>query len=335
MANWALHKGQKALAEVSKAHNIQLRLFHGRGGTVGRGGGRANQAVIALPPECHNGKIRFTEQGEVISFRYANRSIAHRHLEQVVNAMMKTTAAFMRGNHAGGQAPDKTYSEIMESISRTSMEAYRELIDHEDFWSWYIKITPIEHISHLPIASRPISRKSSDEVDFDSLRAIPWVFAWTQTRFNVPGWYGVGSGLDSVIRADKKNLAALQKLYKEWSFFTAVINNAQREMARANLVVSDIYARRSGNDFHKRIHTEFDRTRKAILQVTGQDEILSNNPVIQKSIRLRNPYTDVLNLLQYEMMERWSDPDYKEKDKLRNLLFSSINGIAAAMQSTG
>jgi phosphoenolpyruvate carboxylase len=334
MANWALHKGQKNLAQVSLKHNVDLRLFHGRGGTVGRGGGRANQAVTALPPECHNGRIRFTEQGEVISFRYASKPIAQRHLEQVVNAMMKSTGKFRKGTHLKTTPPDETYAGLMEQISAASMKSYRKLIDDEAFWQWYIKTTPIAHISHLPIASRPISRKSSDEVDFEGLRAIPWVFAWTQPRYNVPGWYGVGSGLAEVIK-DPKAKKALQKLYKEWSFFIAIVNNAQREMARANLVVSKMYSKDGDNVFHERITEEFQAAKHAILQVTGQDELLAVNPVIQKSIRLRNPYTDVLNLLQVEMMQRWERADDEERKMLRSLLFSSINGIAAAMQSTG
>ena len=334
MANWALHKAQKELAQVSLKHDVDLRLFHGRGGTVGRGGGRANQAVTALPPECHNGRIRFTEQGEVISFRYASKPIAQRHLEQVVNAMMKSTGRFRKGLHQQSVPPDETYSDLMEAISTASMQSYRTLIDDPAFWSWYIQTTPIAHISHLPIASRPISRKSSDEVDFEGLRAIPWVFAWTQPRYNVPGWYGVGSGLAQAIK-DPKALKVLQKLYKEWNFFTAILNNAQREMARANLVVSRLYSNDPENDFYERIHAEYQIAEQAILQVTGQEELLAQNPVIQKSIRLRNPYTDVLNLLQVEMMQRYKQADADQKKVLRSLLFSSINGIAAAMQSTG
>lgn len=335
MANWALHKGQKDLAEVSAAYNIELRLFHGRGGTVGRGGGRANQAVTALPPECHNGKIRFTEQGEVISFRYANKNIAHRHLEQVVNAMIKTTASYKRKLHKEVSAPDKNYADLMEVISVQSMSSYRKLIDHPEFWKWYTTITPIEHISNLPIASRPISRKSSNEVDFDSLRAIPWVFAWTQVRYNVPGWYGVGSALYHVVENDKARLEDLKKLYKEWSFFKAVVNNAQREMARANLFVSTVYGSKMESPFHGIIQAEFERTEAIINEIVGQDELLGINPVIKRSIQLRNPYTDVLNLLQIEMMQRWKNPDDPDREALRRLLFSSINGIAAAMQSTG
>lgn len=335
MANWALHKAQKNLARVSASNNIGLRLFHGRGGTVGRGGGRANQAVIALPPECHNGRIRFTEQGEVISFRYANKLIAKRHLEQVVNAMVKSTANFKKNLHLKKIAPEETYQNVMEKISKSSMKSYRDLIDRKDFWPWYISVTPIEHISHLPIASRPISRKSSKEVDFDSLRAIPWVFAWTQIRYNVPGWYGLGTAFSDALKSGEISVEEVQKLFEEWDFFKAIVNNAQREMGRASLTTSEIYGQISESPIHDEICKEFDRSREMIITICKKKELLDGNTVIQKSIQLRNPYTDVLNLLQHEMMLRWNKGDEAEREPLKNLLFTSINGIAAAMQSTG
>lgn len=335
MANWALHKAQKNLARVSAANNINLRLFHGRGGTVGRGGGRANQAVIALPPDCHNGKIRFTEQGEVISFRYANKLIAKRHLEQVVNAMVKSTANYKRNLHLKKNAPEEIYDKVMEKISKSSMKTYRELIDRKDFWPWYISVTPIEHISHLPIASRPISRKSSDEVDFDSLRAIPWVFAWTQVRYNVPGWYGIGTAFNEAINSGEISISEVQKLFNEWDFFKAIVNNAQREMGRASLSTSEIYGRILPSPIHNHICEEFERSKDMITTICETTELLESNEVIQKSIRLRNPYTDVLNLLQFEMMLRWNIGGEQDRESLKNLLFTSINGVAAAMQSTG
>jgi phosphoenolpyruvate carboxylase len=335
MANWALHKAQKNLARVSALNNINLRLFHGRGGTVGRGGGRANQAVIALPPDCHNGKIRFTEQGEVISFRYANKLIAKRHLEQVVNAMVKSTANYKRNLHLKKAAPEEIYEKVMEKISKSSMESYRGLINRKDFWPWYISVTPIEHISHLPIASRPISRKSSNEVDFDSLRAIPWVFAWTQVRYNVPGWYGIGSAFNEAISSGEISVSEVQKLFNEWDFFKAIVNNAQREMGRASLTTSEIYGQILPSPIHKQICDEFDRSRDIITTICESKELLENIEVIQKSIQLRNPYTDVLNLLQFEMMLRWNKGGEQDRDSLKNLLFTSINGVAAAMQSTG
>lgn len=332
MANWALHLAQKSLAEACAAHKVDVRLFHGRGGTVGRGGGRANQAVTALPRACHNGRIRFTEQGEVISFRYANPDIAHRHIEQVVNAVFRTTAKASYSNQTVWQQFPGV-ADVMHGVADESMRTYRQLIDDKGFWAWYTSITPIEHISRLPIASRPVSRKTGSEVDFNSLRAIPWVFAWTQVRYNVPGWYGIGHALTRAI--DQHGLDLFRNLYSEWAFFKAVIDNAQREMARAHLKAATWYDKGGSSSFHKKILNEFDAASKAIQAITSQEELLQSTPVIRKSIRLRNPYTDVLNLSQVELMRRWETATDAEKDTLRHVLFLSINGIAAAMQSTG
>jgi phosphoenolpyruvate carboxylase len=333
MANWALHKAQRGLGEVCRRHGVDFRLFHGRGGTVGRGGGRANQAILAMPPVANNGRIAFTEQGEVISFRYALPGVAHRHLEQIVSAVL---AATPRGEPARSAPDEGEGSRLMESAARRSMEAYRALIDDPAFWSWYIHATPIEHISRLRIASRPVSRKSASEVDFEGLRAIPWVFAWTQTRYLVPGWYGVGDGLDEVLD-DPKAAELLRRLYGEWPFFRAVIDNAQMEMARARLPISARYARAldGGSDYHEKIAADFDRARGAILRITDTPDLLENDRVIQRSIELRNPYTDVLNLLQIELLQRFRSAPEEERQPIGDALFLSINGIAAAMQSTG
>lgn len=332
MANWALHLAQKSLAETCAIYKVDVRLFHGRGGTVGRGGGRANQAVTALPRACHNGRIRFTEQGEVISFRYANPDIAHRHIEQVVNAVFRTTAKASYANQTVWQQFPGV-ADVIHTIATDSMKAYRELIDHKGFWSWYTSITPIEHISRLPIASRPVSRKTGSEVDFNSLRAIPWVFAWTQVRYNVPGWYGIGNALTTAV--DRHGLKLFQDLYSEWPFFKAVIDNAQREMARAHLKAATWYGNGRPSHFHDRIVAEYQSASDVINAITSQSHLLENTPVIRKSIRLRNPYTDVLNLSQVELMRRWETATDADKETLRHILFLSINGVAAAMQSTG
>lgn len=340
MANWSLHLAQENLAKVCRKYDVDFRLFHGRGGSVGRGGGRANQGMLALPPVCHSGRVRFTEQGEVISFRYAHTSVAHRHLEQIMNAMLRATASGL-GYHtesAQTQQQDQVWDEAMDQIASSSMKAYHKLIHHESFWSWYTSVTPIEHISRLPIASRPVSRKTGSEVDFSSLRAIPWVFAWTQIRHNIPGWYGVGSALAEQISSDN-GLEKLQTMYNKWPFFKVVLDNAQREMARANFPIAPYYTDMSDiTIIPEMIRDEYSTAREAILKITGQSELLDNNPVIQKSIQLRNPYTDVLNIIQADLMNRWraleSDTS-PEGEQMRYLLFTSINGVAAAMQSTG
>jgi len=336
MANWALHQAQERLASVSRKGGVELRLFHGRGGTVSRGGGQANQAIRALPPQCHNGRIRFTEQGEIVSFRYALPSIARRHIEQIVHAMLLATPVKVDEQKDNASRPTQEDRKLMDELSKRSMATYRQLVDSKAFWHWYTTITPIEHISRLPLASRPISRKSTTEVDFDNLRAIPWVFAWNQTRYNITGWYGVGTALAAIIQKGEAHRDHLRKLYREWYFFHAVIDNAQMEMARAQLDTARIYGNLAARTpIPDMIAEEFERAREAVLLVVQQEELLDNRPVIKKLIALRNPYTAVLNLQQVELLRRWKKATGKEVEPLRHALFLSINGLAAAMQSTG
>lgn len=334
MANWALNKAQYELGTVCREHNVDFRLFHGRGGTVGRGGGQSNQAIVAMPAVANNGRIRFTEQGEVISFRYMLSSITHRHLEQIVNAMARVTMA-QYSESPGYLSGKEGERAIIEELAETSMKAYRDLIDDPDFWDWYSAITPIEHIGKLPIASRPVSRGSSDEMTFDTLRAIPWVFAWTQVRYNAPGWYGFSEGLDAVQKEHSNALEILKKWNKEWTFFKTVLNNSQREMARTHLATSALY-NREGEPFHQKLTDQFDQTEKWVTSITGYEHILDHNKVIQNSISFRNPFTYPLNFIQAELLKRWKKAESnKQKEELTEVLFLNINGIAAAMQSTG
>jgi phosphoenolpyruvate carboxylase len=334
MANWALDKAQYELGIVCREHKVDFRLFHGRGGTVGRGGGQSNQAIVAMPAVANNGRIRFTEQGEVISFRYMLSSITHRHLEQIVNAMATVTMA--QYSESGGYLSGKEMErEIIEVIAETSMKAYRELIDDPEFWDWYSGITPIEHIGKLPIASRPVSRGSSDDMTFDTLRAIPWVFAWTQVRYNTPGWYGIAEGLEAAQQKNKNALEILQKWHKEWTFFHTVLNNSQREMARTHLPTSGLYNSES-SQFHNKLTKRYGEAEKWMTSITGYDHILDHNKVIQNSIQFRNPFTYPMNFIQAELLKRWKKADSEDqKSQLTEVLFLNINGIAAAMQSTG
>lgn len=330
MANWALHKAQGAISRVCHEHKINWRLFHGRGGTVGRGGGRANQAIFGMPKISHNGAIRFTEQGEVISFRYAEKGIAHRHLEQILNAMLKTT--FETKSEADYCSDMRL---LLEEIAGRSMKKYRLLIDDPKFLDWYKRITPINFIGRLPIASRPVSRKSGEELNFENLRAIPWVFAWTQTRYNVPGWFGLGEALDWAIHEKEENLELLQRMYQGWTFFRIVIDNAQLEMARSKLNIAEYYSRRSEEGFHHTIAEEYEKAHRSILKITRSDMLLSKSKVIARTLQLRNSYTDVLNLLQIELIDRCRGKTEQECEPIYFALFLSINGIASAMQSTG
>jgi phosphoenolpyruvate carboxylase len=339
MANWSLHRAQEELARAAREHGIELRLFHGRGGTVGRGGGRANSAIAAMPRPVHNGRIRVTEQGEVISFRYGLAELAHRHAEQIVHAMLLSTARADEAAGAEDGGGDERHA-LMERIARQSMRAYRELIERPEFHDWYVGATPIEQISRLPIASRPVSRGGASDISFDELRAIPWVFAWTQTRHIVPGWFGIGAALHDLF-GDDETVNTLRRLHREWPFFRAVIRNAERELARARLPIAARYARLAGDDggaggVHHTIAAEFARARDAILAITGSAALLEGSRVIGRSIELRNPYTDVLNLVQIELLQRYRAASGEaDRERFRQLLFLSINGIAAAMQSTG
>ncbi|MEX0769892.1 MAG: phosphoenolpyruvate carboxylase [Balneolaceae bacterium] len=333
MANWALQKAQEELGAVLRNHEIDFRLFHGRGGTVGRGGGRSNKAILGLPPISNNGRIRFTEQGEIISFRYSLPDITRRHLEQVVTAVARVTAEY---DHPGQVDTSDSFNQIMDRLAKDSMKAYRDLIDHPDFWPWYKKVTPVEHIGNLPIASRPVSRGGSQSLEFENLRAIPWVFAWTQVRYNVPGWYGIGTALKGYLDENPETIESCKSWYKNKTFFRSIIDNAQREIARTHTLTSDLYAERSESDFNQILQKEFKETTDLILRITDQEKILDNRKVIQDSIWFRNHYTYPLNLLQVELMSRWGEAENEEgRKKLRHALFLSINSVAAAMQSTG
>jgi len=338
MSGWLLHNAQSRLARVCRDAGIQFGFFHGRGGTVGRGGGRSSRAILGTPPDSRSGRIRMTEQGEVISFRYTLPDIAHRHLEQITGAMILSEAEASNEPEMRGDADEA----LMNTLGRRSMETYRALIDDEAFWQWYTQISPIAYISGLPIASRPVSRDSG-EVHFENLRAIPWVFAWTQMRLNVPGWYGIGTALSEAIAASADALGVLTRWYRDWEFFRTMIDNAQQEMARARLHIAACYdAAAPASDgspaearLFSRVAEEFELARAAILRITEQRELLDNNKVIQRSISERNNATDLLNLLQIELLTRARAADASSREAMLPTLFASINGIAAAMQSTG
>ena len=330
MANWALESAHQILAATCRKHSIDFRFFHGRGGSVGRGGGQANQAILAMPAVSRNGRIRFTEQGEIISFRYARPEIAHHHLEQIVAAVLTT----MHNDQCGFECRSDMRT-CMQTLAEKSMNAYRELVDHPSFWNWFRSITPIDHIGRLPIASRPVSRKAGKKLKFEDLRAIPWVFSWTQTRYNLPGWYGIGTALAEIGASKKKQRELLREMYLTWPFFRIVLDNAQLELVRTHLPIAAHYKTLSNHRFHNTIEREYERARQGILSITGQEELLEEHTDIRSKVQLRNPYTDVLNLIQVELLRRWRRAKKEDSDHLRHALFLSINGIAAAMQSTG
>ena len=346
-ANWALHSTQSRLAAVCRAADVTLRFFHGRGGTVGRGGGRANRAIQSQPPGSFNGRIRFTEQGEVISFRYGLAPIAHRHLEQIVSATLLTTLqqSGRVKSAAHGESPE--WDAAMRGMAAFSRGIYRQMV-HEDpnFWVFFAQATPIKHISRLPIASRPVSRSGKKLGSVDDLRAIPWVFAWIQSRYVVPGWYGLGSALADFADNTPDGLERLRTLYREWLFFRAVIDNAQLELTRAHPPTSAWYAARTeppalGATFHTLITDELARTIEWTLKVTEQKELLGHANVVRSTVELRNPAVIPISLLQVALMNAEDrdnggiDAPLAENSRWREAILLSITGIAAAMQSTG
>ncbi len=349
MANWRLHRAQADLARACADADVTLRFFHGRGGTVARGGGRAHRAILSAPRESRSGRIRFTEQGEVITFRYTLPDLARRHLEQIVNAtLLAAASATAPGASTETNTPparpgthaDTQLDTLMDALSDSSMQHYRELVDRPDFWPWFLDSSPVLHIGKLPIASRPVSRPGT-ALTFETIRAIPWVFSWTQMRANIPGWFGLGTAFASLVLADPARLALCRDAYREGATFRTFIDNAQQEMARARLPVARAYSR-PGSGTLDLVVAEFARARAAVLAVTGQAELLDNNPVIQRSIHERNPDTDLINALQIELMHRCREakpgagPESgPERERLQQLMLLSINALAAAMQSTG
>ena len=340
-ATWALQATQAALADAAREADVRLTLFHGRGGTVGRGGGRANKAILSQPVGSFDGAIRFTEQGEVISFRYGLRPLAHRHLEQIVNASLLAAAETLfppKGHVTAKDRPE--WRETMSKLAADSEAAYRALVPGEKgFWSFYTQATPIEYISLLPIASRPVFRPGKALDSLEALRAIPWNFAWVQARYVVPGWFGMGTALAQMIESG--GLDPLRTMYREWPFFQTVVNNAQLELSRACFETAAWYAARVkpkelGNRLHGIIQAEHRRTVEAVLQLTGETELMAHAKVVRKTIELRNPAVAPLSALQVALMDRWEKLTPEEQaGPWREAMLQTIAGIAAALQSTG
>ncbi|HEY3267706.1 MAG TPA: phosphoenolpyruvate carboxylase [Armatimonadota bacterium] len=338
-ANFALHDTQARLAAVCRRAGVELRLFHGRGGTVGRGGGRANRAILSQPPGSCTGRIRFTEQGEVVSYRYSLPPFAHRHLEQIASAVLLSA-----GLHSGSRPARNAWIGAMREMAAQSRRAYRALVyDDPEFWDFYVQATPIGHISQLAIGSRPARRPDGKGGGIENLRAIPWVFAWVQSRYVAPGWYGLGSALLWYIDQAPGNLEALREMYRKWPLFHTVLDDAQLELMRAHMPTAALYAARVrpaelGRRIHAEIEAEYARTRETVLSVTGAGELLSHASMVRRMIGLRNPAVLPLSRLQVALMEsggtlsllsETDDPAW------RDALLLSITAIAAAMQSTG
>ena len=334
-ANWALYQAQERIAQVCQSHNVELTLFHGRGGTVARGGGPANFAIRAQPPGSVNGRFRLTEQGEIISSRYGNPALAHRHLEQIVNAVLLSSSPVFSEEHA---IRIPAWRAAMKTMSTASMAAYRRLIyDTPGFLEYWQAATPLDEIKRLHLGSRPAARSSGIE-NVARIRAIPWVFSWMQSRFNLPGWFGLGSGLNAGIP-----LSLAQEMYASWPFFRTLLHNAEMSLMKADLEIAALYSALvpdqafAGRIFSS-IQDEYCRTRDAVLAVASHSELMQGEALIRRSVILRNPYVDPLNYLQVETLRRLralSDPQSQEAGALREVMVLTINGIAAGLRNTG
>lgn len=328
-ARWALYQAQKSLVEVAREHGIELLLFHGRGGTTSRGGGKIATAIQAAPPGALPGHLRVTEQGEIIDAKYGLRGIAVRTLDQAVGAILRGIAP----GH-GPAAPEPEWIAAMNLVAEASRAHYRALV-YEDgrLVSFFQQSTPIDVIERMMIGSRPSRRGVGG--DISALRAIPWVFAWTQSRVILPGWYGLGSGLAAA--REEFGAGLLQEMAAEWPFFRALLDDAGMVMAKADLDIGTRYAELAepgAAGIYPEIVAEFERTRTAVLDARGHRELLQDDAVLQRNIRLRNPYVDPMSLLQVDLLRRWRSGD-RQDDELFTALLATVNGIAQGLQNTG
>jgi phosphoenolpyruvate carboxylase len=352
-SNWGLYLAQAALADVCREHGVKWTLFHGRGGTVARGGGPTNRSILAQPGGSVDGRYRLTEQGEIISTRYSSVEQALRNLEQITNAVLLASAPVgLLPNPESAdpcahcvsprELPAK-WREAMETVSKAARSAYRKLVyETPGFSAFWRSATPLEEIRQLTIGSRPASRTAAGE-QVAQIRAIPWVFSWMQSRINLPGWYGLGSGLNALLAQDPAALACLREMYTLWPFFRNMLDNAELSLGKADMEIAAMYADLVPDQALRErifgiIRLEYARTASAVQAIKGERGLLEAEPTLQLSIRRRNPYVDPLNSIQVEMLRRLralADPQGEEAQQLREVVVLTINGIAAGLRNTG
>ncbi len=333
-SNWTLYKAQQELTSVADEYGVELRLFHGRGGSAGRGGGPSYEAIMAQPAGTLGGKIRITEQGEVISFKYSMQGLARRNLNTVLAAVLEASVG------SSGRSPDTSWLKAMENLSSVAQDVYRSLVYRDpDFLTFFSQASPITELSMLNMGSRPARRVQSPNVE--SLRAIPWVFAWTQNRFLLPSWYGTGTAFAEYLEKPG-GLDTLREMYKEWPFFRTLVNFAQMTLAKSDLRIAETYTTLVEDPgirkrIWERISEEHAACLKSFTEITGYGELLDDSPVLQRSIRLRNPYVDPLSYIQVELLHRLrSLPEgSEERDEVGDTLLRTISGISSGLLNTG
>jgi phosphoenolpyruvate carboxylase len=336
-ANLALYKAQGALAAWAAARGVDLVLFHGRGGALGRGGGPAGRAVRGQAPGSVAGRFKVTEQGEVIYARYGNLAIGHRHLEQVTNAVLGASTPVAQ---AAVAAAEERYRATATEMAFAAETCWRGLVEKQGFAEFFATVTPIKELGLLRIGSRPARRSEAGTAGGTSaladLRAIPWVFAWSQNRCNLPGWYGLGTGLE-VVGHQPQGLALLREMYAEWPFFRSLIENAEMSLAKADPLVAESYLELGGRpDLVAAIREEFRRTKHLVIETTQAGGLLGHRPVLRQAVDLRNPYVDALSFLQVRFLtDLRNGLEGAEAERAAGLVLLTVNGVAAGLQNTG
>ncbi len=331
-SNWSLYKAGTDLVRVCHRHGVRLRLFHGRGGTVGRGGGPSYDAILAQPAGSVDGALRLTEHGEVIASKYADPDTSRRNLEALAAATLEASLA-ARPAHAERER----HVEIMEALAKLAFHAYRELVSETPgFMEYFRASTPIAEIAALNIGSRPAARKRSARLE--DLRAIPWVFSWAQCRLMLPGWYGFGAAVEQWLGAGSGAIEELRTMQRSWPFFRAVLSNMDMVLAKTDLAIASRYAELVPDAALRervfgRIAAEWQRSRKWLVEITGETAFLADNPTLARSIRNRFPYLDPLNHLQVELLRRYRAGDADERT--RRAIHLTINGVAAGLRNSG
>ncbi len=341
-ANWKLYLAQKKLAQIAARHGVKLKLFHGKGGTIDRGGGASHKAILAQPYAASGGRIKITEQGEVVAQKYANPVIAERNLEQLITAVVWTNLVGKKEVERNKKIP--VWEKQLEILSGLSLEFYRNLVfGTPGFLDFYYGATPISVLKMTNIGSRPATRGAKE--NFEALRAIPWVFSWIQSRYIISAWYGMGHALESYRKSHEGGLEVLKEMYEEWPFFRSLIENVQISLAKTDLYIAEQYSllvkdRHLRDSIHGRIVEEYRRATSEVLKISSQSELLDFHKVLKDSIRLRNPYVDPLNYIQLRFLDKIKENGSKglgkeARRKIDEILLLTVNGIAFGMKSTG
>ncbi|HLS02741.1 MAG TPA: phosphoenolpyruvate carboxylase, partial [Beutenbergiaceae bacterium] len=329
-ATLALYQAQEKITAWATRHNITLTLFHGRGGALGRGGGPAHRAVLAQPPGSVDGRFKLTEQGEVIFARYGHPRIAARHIEQVAAATLLHDTEEITSRNDGAAHRFDGLAQQLDDVSR---ERFYQLVKAEGFASWFATVTPMEEVGWLPIGSRPARRGLSVE-SLEDLRAIPWVFAWTQARINLTGWFGLGTALEHI--GDEELLA---QAYQDWPLFSTMIDNVEMSLAKTDERIAQRYLDLGERpDLSELVLEELALTKQWVVRITGQERLLAGHRILGRAVQLRSPYVDALSLLQLRALRalRGTDGSDETTDaQIRRLMLLTVNGVAAGLQNTG